>query len=51
MVIVSLVSSTGVKKEIKMASNTNVPIFGVYVGGANSSSNLPNCLVRSRVIS
>lgn len=45
-----MASSVGVKKEIKMAVNNNVPIFGVYVDGANSSSNLPDGLVRSRVI-
>lgn len=46
-----MASSTGVKIEIKMASNNNVPVFGVYVDGANSSSNLPDGLARSRVIS
>lgn len=55
MVIVLLgkymVSSTGVKKEIKMASNNNVPVFGVYIDGANSSSNLPDGLARNRVVS
>lgn len=43
-------SATGVKKEIKMAKDNNVPIFGVYVGGADSNSNLPNGLARSRVV-
>lgn len=46
-----MASSIGVKKEIKMAKNNNVPVFGVYVGGANSSSNLPDGLARSRVVS
>lgn len=46
-----MASSTGVKKEVAMAINNDVPVFGVYVGGANSSSNLPNGLPRSRVIS
>ena len=46
-----MASSIGVKKEIKMAKNNNVPVYGVYVGGANSSSNLPDGLARSRVVS
>lgn len=45
-----MASATGVKKEIKMANDNDVPIFGVYVGGADSSSNLPEGLPRSRVI-
>jgi Thoeris protein ThsB, TIR-like domain len=43
-----MASATGVAKEIKMANELNVPILGVYVGGANSSSNLPAGLSRSR---
>jgi len=46
-----MASSTGVKKEIKMANNNNVPVFGVYVDDANSASNLPDGLSRSSVIS
>lgn len=45
-----MASATGVKKEIKMAKDNNVPIFGVYVGGADSNSNLPDELARSRVV-
>jgi hypothetical protein len=46
----SMTSATGVAKEIAMAKDQNVPIFGVYVDGANSSSNLPNGLARNRTI-
>lgn len=45
-----MASATGVKKEIKMAKDNNVPIFGVYVGGADYNSNLPDGLARSRVV-
>lgn len=45
-----MASVTGVKKEIKMAKNNNVPVFGVYVGGANTTSNLPDGLSRTRVV-
>lgn len=45
-----MASSTGVKKEVKMAKNNNVPVFGVYVGDANTSSNLPDGLARSKVV-
>lgn len=45
-----IASATGVKKEIKMAKNNNVPVFGVYVGGANTTSNLPDGLSRTRVV-
>ena len=47
----TMASATGVAKEIKMAKEQNVPVFGVYVGGANSSSNLPDGLQRNRTIS
>lgn len=46
-----MASADGVKKEIKMAKDNNVPVFGVYVGGANTSSNLPEGLQRNRTIS
>jgi len=46
----TMASATGVAKEIKMAKDQNVPVFGVYVGGANSSSNLPDGLQRNRTI-
>lgn len=46
----TMASATGVAKEIKMAKDLNVPVFGVYVDDANSSSNLPNGLQRNRTI-
>ncbi len=46
----SMTSATGVAKEIAMASELNVPFFGVYVGGADKASTLPNGLARSRTI-
>ena len=46
----SMASATGVIKEIKFAKDANVPFFGVYVGGADSSSNLPAGLARNRTI-
>ena len=47
----TMASATGVSKEITMAKDQDVPIFGVYVDGANSSSNLPKGLQRNRTIS
>lgn len=47
----TMTSATGVTKEIKMAKDQNVPVFGVYVDGADSSSNLPDGLQRNRTIS
>lgn len=44
-------TATGVVKEIAMARSQNVPVFGVYVDGANSLSTLPIGLNRNRVIS
>lgn len=46
----SMATATGVVKEIKMAKDQNVPIFGVYVGGADTSSALPEGLQRNRTI-
>src|SRR3546814_3636152 len=46
-----MASATGVVKEIAMAKKNNVPIFGVYVDGAESSSNLPGGLASNRTIS
>lgn len=40
----------GVAKEIRFARDGDVPFFGVYVDGANSSSTLPTGLARNRVI-
>ncbi len=45
-----MASATGVVKEITMAKDQDVPVFGVYVGGANTSSNLPSGLQRNRAI-
>ncbi len=45
-----MASASGVAKEIKWAKEQDVPVFGVYVGGANSSSNLPDGLQRNRTI-
>lgn len=46
----SMASAGGVVKEIKMAKDQNVPVFGVYVDGADSSSTLPDGLQRNRTI-
>ncbi|BDC57540.1 hypothetical protein NC3_05000 [Bacillus altitudinis] len=46
----SMSSAIGVKKEIEMAKKNNVPVFGVYVDGANSSTTLPEGLPRSKTI-
>ena len=46
----SMSTATGVAKEIKMAQDCNVPVFGVYVGGAGTTSTLPTGLSRNRVI-
>jgi CTP synthase (UTP-ammonia lyase) len=47
----TMASASGVAKEIKMAKDQNVPVFGVYVGGANTTSNLPTGIQRNRTIS
>jgi hypothetical protein len=46
----TMASATGVAKEIAMAKEQDVPVFGVYVDCANSSSNLPDGLQRNRTI-
>lgn len=46
----TMASSTGVSKEITMAKDQDVPVFGVYLDGANTSSNLPTGLQRNRTI-
>jgi len=46
----TMASASGVSKEISMAKAQNVPVFGVYVDGANTSSNLPTGLARNRAI-
>ena len=43
-------SATGVKKEIQFANSNNVPIFGIYVDEANSTSSLPSGLTRNRTV-
>lgn len=46
----TMASATGVSKEITMAKDQDVPVFGVYVDGANTTSNLPSGLQRNRTI-
>jgi hypothetical protein len=46
----TMASASGVSKEITMAKDQNVPVFGVYVDGANTTSNLPTGLARNRTI-
>lgn len=46
----TMASATGVSKEITMAKGQDVPVFGVYVDGANTTSNLPTGLKRNRTI-
>lgn len=46
----SMSSAYGVAAEIAMAKDKNVPVFGVYVDGADTSSALPSGLARNRVI-
>lgn len=43
-------TATGVVKEIALAKNQNVPVFGVYVGGADVTTTLPTGLQRNRII-
>jgi hypothetical protein len=43
-------TATGVNKEIQIAKECNVPIFGVYVDGTDVSSDLPVGLERFRTI-
>lgn len=45
-----MATATGVVKEIAMARSQDVPIFGVYVDDANTTSTLPTGLPRDRVI-
>ena len=45
-----MASATGVNKEIAMAAELDVPVFGVYVGGAGTLSTLPTGLQRNRTI-
>lgn len=43
-------SATGVEKEISFANDNDVPVFGVYVDGAGSSTSLPGGLKRYRTV-
>jgi hypothetical protein len=43
-------TATGVAKEVEMAKAQNVPCFGVYVNGANTTSTLPTGLGRNSVV-
>ena len=45
---VAIIMKMNEKKEITFAKDCNVPVFGVYVGGAGTSSNLPDGLQRNR---
>jgi len=45
-----MVSATGVVKEIAFAKEFDVPVFGVYVSGAGTGSNLPDGLQRNSTI-
>lgn len=46
----TMASASGVAKEIAMANATGVPVFGVYVDGAGTSTPLPAGLPRGRVV-
>ncbi|MBC3843721.1 hypothetical protein GXW82_36395 [Streptacidiphilus sp. 4-A2] len=45
-----MATATGVAKEIAMAKELAVPVFGVYVDGAGPSSTLPVGLQRNRTM-
>ena len=47
----SMGSAYGVAAEIAMAKDKNVPVFGVYVDGADKNSTMPSGLSVGRVIS
>lgn len=42
--------AAGVVREIAMANVKNVPVFGVYVDGADTTTSLPAGLARNRTI-
>ncbi len=44
-------TATGVVKEISFAKANDVPVFGVYVDGATTATDLPAGLQRNRTIS
>jgi len=43
-------TAKGVVKEIAFAKSQDVPVFGVYVGGADRTTNLPAGLQKNRTI-
>jgi hypothetical protein len=43
-------TAMGVAKEIGFALGNNIPFFGIYVGGADSTTTLPTGLPRNRTI-
>lgn len=43
-------TAIGVIKEIAFAKANNIPIFGIYVGGADSSCSIPQGLQLNRII-
>ena len=43
-------TATGVVKEIAFAKSQNVPVFGVYIDGADSFTSLPDGLSRSKTV-
>src|SRR5258706_5716876 len=43
-------TASGVEKEISFAKDNDVPVFGVYVDGADTSTSLPDGLRRSRTV-
>jgi MTH538 TIR-like domain (DUF1863) len=45
-----MASATGVAKEVEMAGDHDVPVFGVYVDGASGQSTLPVGVPRSRTV-
>ena len=45
-----MASATGVVAEIEMAKECDIPLFGIYVNGAGTASNLPTGLARNRTI-
>jgi hypothetical protein len=43
-------TALGVVKEISFAETNDIPFFGIYVGGADTSTALPTGLARNRTI-
>ena len=43
-------TATSVAKDIALAKSCNVPFFGVYIGGTDTTASLPAGLARNRVI-